>query len=95
MRGTYKGRSYILLDDYVRHAERNRLAFCLSVYGGCRVGEISAIKICDAVNEDGKARAEIKLAATQTKGNKGRVVYVRSYCQIWCLEGVQNSVSLA
>jgi integrase/recombinase XerD len=64
-----------------RHAERNRLAFCLSVYAGCRVGEISAIKIGDAVNIDGKARAEIKLAATQTKGNKGRVVYVSDKLQ--------------
>ena len=51
------------------------------MYAGCRVGEISAIKFGDAVNEDGKARAEIKLAATQTKGNKGRVVYVSERLQ--------------
>jgi integrase/recombinase XerD len=57
-----------------RHAERNRLAFVLSIFGGMRVGEIAALKVEDVVNQHGEARREIKLGAHQTKGSKGRTV---------------------
>jgi integrase/recombinase XerD len=41
-----------------------------------RVGEIAALRICDVRNEDGTVKGEIRLSANQTKGNKGRVVFV-------------------
>jgi len=60
--------------ETTRYAERNRIAFMLSIYAGMRVGEIAALKMGDVVNQYGEVRAEIKLGAHQTKGNKGRTV---------------------
>ena len=60
--------------ETTRHAERNRLAFILSIYSGLRVGEIAALTVSDVVTADGKVRREIKLGAHQTKGSKGRTV---------------------
>jgi integrase/recombinase XerD len=60
--------------ETTRHAERNRLAFVLSVYAGLRVGEIAALTIGDVATQSGEARREIKLGAHQTKGSKGRTV---------------------
>jgi integrase/recombinase XerD len=60
--------------ETTRHADRNRLAFILSIYGGMRVGEIAAVKIRDVANQYGEARREIKLASDQTKGERSRTV---------------------
>jgi integrase/recombinase XerD len=60
--------------ETTRHAERNRLAFVLSIYAGLRVGEIAALTIGDVANQHGEVRREIKLGAHQTKGSKGRTV---------------------
>jgi integrase/recombinase XerD len=60
--------------ETTRHAERNRLAFVLSIYAGMRIGEIAALKIGDVATAHGDVRREIKLAASQTKGSKGRTV---------------------
>jgi integrase/recombinase XerD len=60
--------------ETTRHAERNRLAFVLSVYAGLRVGEIAALMIGDVATQNSEARREIKLGAHQTKGSKGRTV---------------------
>ena len=60
--------------ETTRHAERNRLAFVLSIYAGLRVGEIAALRFGDVVNQHGEVRREIKLGADQTKGSKGRTV---------------------
>jgi integrase/recombinase XerD len=60
--------------ETTRHADRNRLAFVLSIYGGMRVGEIAALRIKDVANQYGEARREIKLGSDQTKGNRGRLV---------------------
>jgi integrase/recombinase XerD len=60
--------------ETTRHAERNRLAFVLSIYAGLRIGEIAALTIGDVANQSGEARREIKLGAHQTKGSKGRTV---------------------
>jgi integrase/recombinase XerD len=64
--------------ETTRHADRNRLAFVLSIYGGMRVGEIAALRIKDAANQYGEARREIKLASDQTKGCRGRIVVLSS-----------------
>ena len=60
--------------ETTRHADRNRVAFVLSIYAGMRVGEIAALKISDVINQHGEVRSEIKLGANQTKGKKGRTV---------------------
>ena len=60
--------------ETTRHADRNRLAFVLSIYGGMRVGEIAALIIEDVVNQYEEARREIKLASDQTKGERSRTV---------------------
>jgi len=57
-----------------QHAARNRLLVLMSFWSGMRVGEIAALRICDVRNEDGTIKAEVRLAATQTKGRFGRVV---------------------
>jgi integrase/recombinase XerD len=62
------------LIETTRHADRNRLAFVLSIYAGLRVGEIAALKIGDVATAQGEVRREIKLAPHQTKGSKGRTV---------------------
>jgi integrase/recombinase XerD len=60
--------------ETTRHADRNRLAFTLSIYSGLRVGEIAALTVSNVATVDGNVRREIKLGAHQTKGSKGRTV---------------------
>lgn len=67
--------------ETTRQAERNRLAFVLSIYAGMRVGEIAALKIVDVANGEGQPRRDIKLAAGQTKGTKGRTVIISDRVQ--------------
>jgi len=67
--------------ETTRHADRNRLAFVLSIYAGLRVGEIAALTVRDVATQDGQVRREIKLGAHQTKGSKGRVVVLSSRVQ--------------
>ena len=58
------------------HPERNRIAMLLSVHAGMRVGEICKLTVGDVLNADHSVLREIKLAAAQTKGTKGRTVYL-------------------
>jgi len=58
----------------MRHADRNRLAFVLSIYAGLRVGEIASLKIGDVINQHSEVQREIKLGPHQTKESKGRTV---------------------
>ena len=67
--------------ETTRHAERNRLAFVLSIYSGLRVGEIAALTISDVATMNGDVRREIKLGAHQTKGSKGRIVVLSERVQ--------------
>jgi integrase len=64
--------------ETTRHANRNRLAFVLSLYAGLRVGEIAALMIGDVLTQKGEVRREIKLGAHQTKGSRGRTVVLSS-----------------
>jgi integrase/recombinase XerD len=63
------------------HAARNRIAFLLSVQAGMRVGEIAKMTVGDILNGDSTVLREIKLTAAQTKGNKGRIVYLSDKLQ--------------
>lgn len=58
------------------HAARNRAIVMTTFLGGMRVGEVSALRCADVIDEQGKVRNEILLRAEQTKGNEGRVVFV-------------------
>jgi integrase/recombinase XerD len=60
--------------ETTRHADRNRLAFVLSLYAGLRVGEIAALTIGDVLTQQNGVRREIKLDPHQTKGSNGRTV---------------------
>ena len=59
-----------------KYSIRNRAILLTSCWSGMRVGEIAALRVCDVRNEDGTIKSEIRLSASQTKGNKGRVVFV-------------------
>ena len=59
-----------------RYAIRNRALLLTSFYSGMRVGEIASLTINDVQNDDGNIKNEIRLNASQTKGNVGRVVFV-------------------
>ena len=59
-----------------KYSIRNRTMLLTSCWSGMRVGEIAALRVCDVRNEDGTVKGEIRLSASQTKGNKGRVVFV-------------------
>ena len=64
--------------ETTRYAERNRVAFTLSIYAGMRVGEIAALKISDVINQYGEVRSEIKLAADQTELRNTSICQVSS-----------------
>ncbi len=67
-------RRVLRIIETTRHADRNRLAFILSVFAGLRVGEIAALTVGDVATPSGEIRREIKLGAHQTKGSQGRTV---------------------
>ena len=62
--------------DSKRHAIRNRCMFLLTHGSGMRVGEVASLRICDVLASDGSVKSEVYLSAHQTKGNKGRTVYL-------------------
>jgi integrase/recombinase XerD len=62
--------------DAKRHAIRNRCMFLLTHGSGMRVGEVASLRICDVLASDGSVKSEVYLSAQQTKGNKGRTVYL-------------------
>ena len=62
--------------DAKRHATRNRCMFLLTHGSGMRVGEVASLRICDVLASDGSIKSEVYLSAQQTKGSKGRTVYL-------------------
>ena len=63
------------------HAARNRAMVAVSFYAGLRVKEIASLYVWDVVDRDGNVRNEIRLDADQTKGRRGRVVFVSTKLQ--------------
>ena len=59
-----------------QHSERNRLTVMMAFLGGMRAGEIAALKLLHVVNEDGSIRDRIHLASVDTKGPRGRTVFM-------------------
>lgn len=70
------------LDQVLRHVastrypQRNRVMVLMSFWSGMRVGEIAALKVSDVRADDGAVLREVKLAPTQTKGHRGRTVFL-------------------
>ncbi len=62
--------------DAKRHSTRNRCMFLLTHGSGMRVGEVASLRICDVLARDGSIKSEVYLSAQQTKGCKGRTVYL-------------------
>ena len=71
----------VKLIDSKRHASRNRCMFLLTHGTGMRVGEVAALRIQDVLAADGSIKSEVYLSAQQTKGNKGRTVYLSEKMQ--------------
>lgn len=66
----------VKLIDTKRHSTRNRCMFLLTHGSGMRVGEVASLRICDVLASDGSVKSEVYLSAVQTKGSKGRTVYL-------------------
>jgi integrase/recombinase XerD len=64
-----------------KNAKRNRAILLLTHLAGMRIGEVSALRVCDVLASDGCIRAEIDLSAAQTKGNKSRTVLLNQRMQ--------------
>ena len=64
-----------------KHAARNRAMLLMTHYAGMRVGEVAALRISDVLSANGTVRNEIRLDADQTKGSKGRVVFLSEKLQ--------------
>lgn len=65
--------------DYVAtrpHAARNRALVLMSHWAGLRAKEIAALRCCDVVDGAGRVKEEVLLSVEQTKGKRGRVVYL-------------------
>jgi len=59
-----------------RHVMRDRTILLLSLHTGLRAIEIAALRVGDVFNDDGAARMQFTLAASQTKGDRARTVFV-------------------
>lgn len=58
------------------HATRNKTMLLCTHMAGMRVGEVSALRVCDVLATDGTIKEEIALSAQQTKGKQARTVLV-------------------
>ena len=59
-----------------RHASRNRCMFMMTHMSGARISEVASLRICDVLASDGGIKSEVYLSALQTKGSKGRTLYL-------------------
>ena len=55
--------------------------FMLSYLAGMRVGEISALKVSDVFEADGRVKEQIRLSSMQTKGSEARTVLLNANAQ--------------
>src|SRR4051812_1710099 len=61
-----------------KHAARDRLALLLTHWAGMRVCEVAALTRETVLDPQGAVLDEWRLGSDQTKGSKGRVVYVNA-----------------
>lgn len=62
--------------DSKRHSSRNRCMFLMTHMSGARISEVASLRICDVLASDGSIKSEVYLSAHQTKGSKGRTLYL-------------------
>lgn len=58
------------------YALRNRVMLLTGLWSGMRVGEIASLVVSDVMNTDRTIKAEVRLAAHQTKGRQPRTVFL-------------------
>lgn len=58
------------------YAPRNRVMLLTGLWSGMRVGEIASLLVGDVRSSDGSIKAEVRLAAEQTKGRQPRTVFL-------------------
>jgi len=68
-----------------RHSVRNICLLHMSIYLGCRVGELAALTMGDVFTKEWKIREQIVLRKEYCKGNKTRTLYLS-------FPGVQKSI---
>jgi integrase/recombinase XerD len=66
----------VKLIESKRHSTRNRCMFLLTHGSGMRIGEVASLRICDVLSSDASIKSQVYLSAQQTKGSKGRTVYL-------------------
>lgn len=66
----------VKLIDSKRHSSRNRCMFLMTHMSGARISEVASLRICDVLAKDGSIKSEVYLSAQQTKGSKGRTLYL-------------------
>jgi len=66
----------VKLIDSKRHSTRNRCMFLLTHGSGMRIGEVASLRLCDVLASDASIKSQVYLSAQQTKGSKGRTVYL-------------------
>lgn len=76
-----QARTFIAFLQTKRNTTRNIAAFALSYYAGMRVKEIAALRVSDVQNADGSIKDVVHLSAAQTKGSKGRQVFLNKQAQ--------------
>ena len=59
-----------------QHAARNQAMFLLTHGCGVRIKELVSIRIFDVLDRTGNINAEMHLSRNQTKGDRGRTVYL-------------------
>ena len=59
-----------------QHAARNQAMFLLTHGCGVRIKELVSIRLCDVLDRNGNINAEVHLNRNQTKGDRGRTVYL-------------------
>ena len=59
-----------------RHSTRNLCMFWITHMSGARISEVASLRIQDVLASDGSIKSEVYLSAQQTKGSKGRTVYL-------------------
>jgi integrase/recombinase XerD len=71
----------LLVAASTRNPSRNRITLLLSILGGLRVGEIAALRLRDVLAPNHTIVSEIWLSKDQTKGHKGRTVFLSAKLQ--------------
>ena len=59
-----------------KHSVRTRAMLLLTHWGGLRVGEVAALRICDVLDGENQVKSEIRLLPEQTKGRHPRTVFL-------------------